>query len=150
MARYTTYGIGGPADYLISVSTITKLQELVLLARRDSMPVIVIGEGSNILVADAGVRGLVIVNRCNGMYNLAAGELVVESGALLRQVARWTVEQGWEGLEWASGVPGTIGGAVVGNAGAYSGSISDNLIWADVMQADSSIKLWLSGIAAAC
>jgi len=62
MTRYTTYGIGGPADMLIATSSISELQELVGLARSCSLPVIVIGEGSNILVADAGVRGLVVVN----------------------------------------------------------------------------------------
>lgn len=136
MARHTTYGIGGPADLLVAVNTIAELQEWVALARKQSLPTIVIGEGSNILVADAGVRGLVIVNRCSGLQMQTEGELVAESGALLRQVTRWAVEQGWEGLEWAGGVPGTIGGAVLGNAGAYSGCIADNLLWAEVMQAD--------------
>lgn len=136
MAQHTTYGIGGLADLLVAVNTTTELQELVALARQQSLPAIVIGEGSNVLVADAGVRGLVIINRCNGLDMQAEGKLVAESGALLRQVARWAVEQGWEGLEWASGVPGTIGGAVVGNAGAYSGCIADTLLWAELMQPD--------------
>ncbi|MHB1354915.1 MAG: UDP-N-acetylmuramate dehydrogenase [Anaerolineae bacterium] len=140
MSRHTTFGIGGSADLLVIANTIAELQELVALAQQCSLPAIIIGEGSNILVADAGIRGLVIVNRCNTLEMQANGLLVVESGALLRQVARWAVEQGWEGLEWASGVPGTVGGAVVGNAGAYSGCIADNLIWSDLLQHDNHIE----------
>jgi UDP-N-acetylmuramate dehydrogenase len=140
MARHTTFGIGGPADILVSIDKITELQELVSLARQSALAVIVIGEGSNILVADTGVRGLVIINRCNRVEKKADNVVEAESGALLRQVARCSVEQGLEGLEWASGVPGTIGGAVVGNAGAYGGSIADNLLWAELFQTDGRIE----------
>ncbi|MCE5259030.1 MAG: UDP-N-acetylmuramate dehydrogenase [Chloroflexi bacterium] len=136
LSRHTTFGIGGPADWLVVVESVSELAELRLLARKYAVPALVIGEGSNILIADAGVRGLVIVNRCAGIEMPKAGVLVAESGALLRKAARWSVERTWEGLEWASGVPGTIGGAVVGNAGAYGGCIADNLVWAELLHPD--------------
>jgi len=140
MARHTTFGIGGPADWLVVVESTAELTELTLLARQYHIPAFVIGEGSNILVADAGIRGLVIVNRCAAIEMPSSELLVAESGALLRKVARWSAERSWEGLEWACGVPGTIGGAVVGNAGAYGGCIADNLAWAELLHPDGSIE----------
>lgn len=125
LARHTSFNVGGPADLFLTVHSLDRLVEAVEMAWSFGLPVRVIGEGTNILVADAGIRGLVIANRCERYAIDRDGLLEVESGTPLRQVARWTVEQGWGGLEWASGIPGTVGGAVVGNAGAYGGYISD-------------------------
>lgn len=141
MSCHTTFGIGGPADWLVTVHTLDDIKELTLLARQMGIPTLVLGEGSNVLVADEGIRGLVILNRCSAIDMPSSGLLVAESGALLRHAARWAVERSWEGLEWGCGVPGTIGGAVVGNAGAYGGCIADNLAWAELMQADGSVSL---------
>ncbi|MHB9032868.1 MAG: UDP-N-acetylmuramate dehydrogenase [Anaerolineae bacterium] len=140
MSRHTTFGIGGPADWLVTVRDIAELRELIQLTRAMGVPTIVIGEGSNILVADEGIRGLVIINRCNAIEMPSAGVLIAESGALLRKTAHWAVERTWEGLEWACGVPGTIGGAVVGNAGAYGGCIADNLAWAELLLNDGQVE----------
>ena len=87
--------------------------------------------GTNILVADAGVRGLVVVNRCRGYRVDDEGLLLAEWGVLLHELARWTVQEGWAGLEglWH---PGNPGGAVVGNAGAYGGMVAERLAWARI------------------
>lgn len=105
LAPYTTYGVGGPADVLIIAETIDELATLVQMAHAAGVPGVVLGAGSNVLVADAGVRGLVILNRCVQHRIDDDGVLVAESGADLRKVARATVDAGWAGLDWAVGVP---------------------------------------------
>jgi len=142
LAPYTTYRVGGPADVLVTARTPDELAALVGMARQVDVPALVLGAGSNVLIADAGVRGLVILNRCRRFDIGSDGLLSAESGADLRQVAKVSVQGGWAGLEWAIGVPGTVGGAVVGNAGAYGGAIADNLVWADLALADGARALW--------
>ena len=142
LAPYTTYGVGGPADLLIEARATEDLAALVRLAHAAGVPALVLGAGSNVLIADGGVRGLVILNRCVGYGIDDDGVLVAESGVDLRKVARATVEAGWAGLDWAIGVPGSVGGGVVGNAGAYGGCIADNLVWVDVALADGARALW--------
>jgi UDP-N-acetylmuramate dehydrogenase len=132
MARHTSFAIGGPADVLAVVDTLDDLVKLVETARVCEVPCTVLGGGTNILVADAGVRGLVVVNRCRGYRVDDEGLLLAESGVLLHELARWTVQEGWAGLEWAVGIPGTLGGAVVGNAGAYGGTVAERLAWARI------------------
>ncbi len=138
LASYTSFGIGGPADLLVTVRDTGDLVSLLSCAHQAAIPVRVIGGGTNILVADGGVRGLVVVNRCRGYHVDDNGLLVAEAGALMAHVARQVSRDGSAGLAWAAGIPGTIGGAVVGNAGAYGGSVSDNLVWADVVARDGS------------
>lgn len=142
LAPYTTYRVGGPADVLITARTPDELADLVGIAHRADVSVLVLGAGSNVLIADGGVRGLVVLNRCMRFSIDDDGLLAAESGADLRKVAKASVQEGWAGLEWAVGVPGTVGGGVVGNAGAYGGSIADNLVWADVALADGARALW--------
>jgi UDP-N-acetylmuramate dehydrogenase len=125
MAAHTSFGVGGPADLFIRAEEIGELVEWLRLARAHEVPCIVLGGGTNILVADAGIRGLVVLNGCQSSSIDDDGRVVAESGVSLRKLARHTVAQGWEGLEWAVGIPGTIGGAVVGNAGAYGGYMAD-------------------------
>ena len=134
MARHTSFAIGGPADLLITVDELSDLIALVGTARATGAPYLVLGGGTNILVADAGVRGLVIVNRCRGFHIDEDGLVVAESGMLLHELARWAVRAGWGGIEWAVGIPGTIGGAVVGNAGAYGGTMGERLRWARLLR----------------
>lgn len=139
LSRYTSFRIGGAADLLVIVRDLEELVACLHLARATDVPALVIGKGSNILVADAGVRGLVIVNRCDRFAMDAGGLLRAESGALLRDLAYWTVEHGWAGLEWAEGIPGTLGGAVVGNAGAYGGCMADIVLWVRLWRPDGSV-----------
>jgi len=138
LAKYTSFEIGGPADLLVVAREARELIELVTLARQADTPVRVIGSGTNILVADRGVRGMVIVNRARGYRIDEQGLLVAESGAMMTKVARRVSEGGWAGLTWAAGIPGTIGGAVVGNAGAHGGSVADSLVWVDWVTSDGT------------
>lgn len=139
LSHYTSFGIGGPADLLMVANRIQEMEHLARMAREKDVPFVVLGRGTNVLVADAGVRGLVIINACRGFSWQEEGVLVAHSGTLLTKLARWTVRQGWAGLEWAVGIPGTLGGAVVGNAGAYGGNMARTVQWMDVLDADGSI-----------
>ena len=127
LAPYTTYRIGGAADIVFQATSSVELQELWRLAHKYEVPWLVLGRGSNVLVADRGVRGLVVINRCRGWELTPMGTLKVASGELLSDVARQTASAGWAGLEWGVGIPGSIGGAVVGNAGAHGGYLGDVL-----------------------
>jgi UDP-N-acetylmuramate dehydrogenase len=129
LSRHTSFAIGGPTDLLIVARKAEEIRELMQVSRELSVPVLVLGAGSNVLVADAGVRGLVVVNACEGRAMDGEGLLIVQAGAPLREVAHETAMKGWAGLEWAVGIPGTVGGAVVGNAGAYGGCMSDIVHW---------------------
>ncbi len=126
LARHTTFGIGGPADLFLTVRSAQSLGAATTAAHDAGVPVFVLGSGSNILVADAGIRGLVLDNR--GRAEHADGMVIrVESGASFAAFARKMCRAGLDGLAWAVGIPGTIGGAVVYNAGAYGGCLADVL-----------------------
>jgi UDP-N-acetylmuramate dehydrogenase len=129
LARHTTFRIGGPADLYAATTTIDQLEKLAELAAEHGIPATILGGGSNVLVSDAGVRGLVIANQTRSC-EWRIPELVADSGVALAGLARSGIKAGWSGLEWAVSVPGTVGGAVVGNAGAHGGDIAGNLAWA--------------------
>jgi UDP-N-acetylmuramate dehydrogenase len=137
LARHTTFRIGGPADLLTAAHSTEMLAQLAGLVAAHQLPLTVLGGGSNVLVSDAGVRGVVILNEARE-FALAeeTGRLVAASGVTLAGLARWAARRGWAGLEWAVSVPGTVGGAVIGNAGAHGGCVADNLAWAEVVYAD--------------
>ena len=137
LAPRTTFRIGGPADFLAEARAISELVEVVQVARRFNVPVFILGNGSNLLVRDSGIRGLVIENHCD-QYFLQVTEhgrakLHVESGAALPNIANRMARQGWSGLEWAIGIPGTVGGAIVGNAGAHGSCIADNVLTVSIL-----------------
>ena len=139
MARYTSARVGGPADMFLTVHNATQLQVAVEMAYAQEIPYFVLGGGSNILVADAGIRGLVIMNRAREVKFRNTGFSVVctaESGMNLSSLARQCIAKGLAGLEWAVSVPGTVGGAVVGNAGAHGGDMNDALL---------SVTIWEPG-----
>jgi len=129
LSRHTSFAIGGPADLFIVAREPEELCELFRVARSLDVPVTVLGAGTNVLVADAGVRGLVIVSDCRRFSMDGGGLLRTQSGAPLRQLALESVGRGWAGLEWAVGIPGTVGGAVAGNAGAYGGCMAEVVRW---------------------
>jgi UDP-N-acetylmuramate dehydrogenase len=126
LSKHTSYRIGGPADFFASVKYEDQLRGWVALARELELPCLVIGRGTNLLVADGGFRGLIIKNRCS-IYSVDGETRTVhaEAGVPLARLARETADRGLQGLEWAIGIPGTVGGAIVNNAGAYGGSMAD-------------------------
>ncbi|MCX7837935.1 MAG: UDP-N-acetylmuramate dehydrogenase [Anaerolineae bacterium] len=144
LAPHTTFRIGGPADFFITVQTVDELVAIVQRARQAQIPLFVLGNGSNILVSDRGFRGLVIENRCAQFafteIDATRARLAVESGAMLPGLANRLARQGWSGLEWAIGVPGTIGGAIVGNAGAHGACIADNVMRVTILDARGAMR----------
>ncbi len=142
MANHTTLRIGGPADVYVVVHSVIELVGAVRVARVAGAPFFLLGEGANLLVADAGMRGVVIENRAQHVVAKGQAEGVVvyaESGTPLAEVARYCTSRGFGGLEWAVDVPGSVGGALVGNAGAYGGRMSDIVQQASVLSRDNRI-----------
>jgi UDP-N-acetylmuramate dehydrogenase len=133
IGRYTTFGIGGPADAFVTVETSAQLRAAVSACQRSQTPFFVLGSGSNIVVGDDGIRGVTIENNAQHLTEPAPldGERFVvraDAGCSFAATARKLSFAGYAGLEWASGIPGTIGGAVVYNAGAYGGCLADVLL----------------------
>ncbi len=140
LAPHTSFRIGGPAEALLTVTRLSHLLSALETLWRWQTPFLLLGGGSNVLISDAGVPGLVILNQCRHIIWPASTDATLlvraESGAALAGLARAAIKHQMAGLAWAVSVPGTIGGAVVGNAGAHSGCIADNLV---------SIELWQNG-----
>ncbi len=132
LARHTVARLGGPADALLVANSIGDLTDAVSLASRADMPWIVLGGGANVLIADAGYRGLVIVNHAKGLRIEEDGRVEAESGAGLAVLGRRCMNQGLAGLEWAVNVPGTVGGAVINNAGAHGGDMARSVRWIEI------------------
>ncbi|TEU12113.1 MAG: UDP-N-acetylmuramate dehydrogenase [Anaerolineales bacterium] len=140
---HTVYRIGGPADLFVTVESQDELCRIVALARECQVPYFLLGSGTNILVSDKGIRGLVIENRTGGSrFEIRKEEALLwaEAGMLLKDLAGESVQRGLAGLEWAVGIPGTVGGAVVGNAGAYGGYVSDVLTRVTILQVNGEIQ----------
>jgi UDP-N-acetylmuramate dehydrogenase len=142
LSRYTTARIGGPADILIEATNKDELRAIVIAARKVAMPMLMLGGGSNVLVSDAGVRGLTIVNKAKRIEFRAENRVWCESGTVLPTLARECITRGFGGLEWAVGVPGTIGGAVVGNAGAHGRDVAADLVSATILNAKDEVEEW--------
>jgi len=128
LAKYTAARLGGPADMLyIARQSTEMLAAVVLAAWADGVPVRLLGGGANVLISDKGVRGLVVVNAVSGLDFRDDGTVVAESGVSLTTLARRCLRQNLTGFEWAVSVPGTVGGAVVNNAGAHGSNLQANL-----------------------
>ncbi len=138
MKNHTTFRIGGNAQYLISPDS-RQLSEALVLADQHKVPVTVIGNGSNLLVGDRGIRGLVVeIGRHMDFVRIKGDTLYAGAGTLLSKAAKEAAEAGLSGLEFAAGIPGSIGGAVVMNAGAYGGEIKDVLLSVEAAAKDGA------------
>ncbi|HEY7270313.1 MAG TPA: UDP-N-acetylmuramate dehydrogenase [Dehalococcoidia bacterium] len=148
LGRYTTFGVGGPADAYAIASSARQVADIVRLCRREGVPFFVLGSGSNIVIGDRGIRGVTIGNSAQAVTaprSLAAtadGYVVrADAGCSFAAVARHFAFAGFAGLEWACGIPGTLGGAVVYNAGAYGGCLGDVLRRITVASEDGDEEL---------
>jgi UDP-N-acetylmuramate dehydrogenase len=133
LSLYTAMRVGGPADLLLVCDQVDEVVQAAALAQEHRVDWLLLGGGCNVLVADAGVSGLVIVNRA-AHIEFEGTTVRAEAGAQLAQLARQAVDLGLAGLEWAAGLPGAVGGAVVGNAGAFDGDIASVLQRATVLE----------------
>lgn len=148
MSAHTTFRIGGPADYFVEAGSESVLKELLLLCRETETPFFILGNGSNLLVSDEGYRGVMISLRGFDEISFREGEsteagktiMTAGSGVLLSKAAMQAAERGLTGFEFAGGIPGTLGGAVTMNAGAYGGEIRDVILSARVMTKAGDVR----------
>ena len=137
MRMHTTFRVGGAADYFVTVESREEVKAVVSLCREEKLPYYIVGNGSNLLVGDKGYRGVIIqIGREMCDIQVCGNAIHVEAGALLSKIGNVALEAGLTGFEFAAGIPGTIGGAVVMNAGAYGGEMKDVLAEVSVSTKD--------------
>lgn len=142
MSKHTTWKIGGPADYYVRPSSKAELAALLKLIHQEGLPFIVIGNGSNLLVGDKGIRGVVI--KMSGSYSRRIWreeEVEAQAGAMLPTLAIEAAERAFCGMEFAAGIPGSIGGAVRMNAGAYGNNIGEYVTQVEAIEYNGTIKI---------
>lgn len=147
MAKHITFRVGGPAEWFVRVNTIEQLKQVLALCKEQEEPYYIIGNGSDLLVSDAGVRGVII--RLAGEFeevipketvNEGICDICAGAGVMLAALSLRAGKKGFTGLEFANGIPGTVGGAVLMNAGAYGGEIKDTIVAIDVMTKDGEVR----------
>ncbi len=137
LARFTTMRVGGPADLFATVYNLFELRGLVRFARSRELPVFLLGRGSDLVISDAGMGGLVVLVRAQGV-RVEGTELVAEAGLPMAKAATLAREAGLSGLEFGLAIPGTIGGAIWANAGAHEADVAGCLVEASVIEPDGS------------
>ena len=142
LSRHTTFRVGGPAEYFVTPE-IEQVPKVVELCRQYELPLTVIGNGSNLLISDDGLRGVVleIGKAASGIRILDGEDLAVQAGTLLSETANFAARHGLAGMEFAAGIPGSLGGAVVMNAGAYGGEMKDILSAVRVLTTTGEIRV---------
>ena len=145
IARFTSARVGGAAEMFLTVNSVSELRRAVELAYAQRIPYFILGGGSNVLVSDDGVSGLVILNRARNVRFRHTGISVVctaESGMNISSLARQCIAKGLGGLEWAIGIPGSVGGAVFGNAGAHGGDMDAVLLDTTVWEPGNGVRVY--------
>jgi len=137
LGRFTTMRVGGRADLLTTAHNAFELRALVRFARSHDLPFLLLGRGSNVVISDRGVRGLVIQVKAEGS-RIEGPQLVAEAGVPMARAATETQRAGLSGLEFGLAIPGCVGGAIWANAGAHGADVASVLEWADVVMADNS------------
>lgn len=142
MNKHTTWRVGGPADFLVWAESPQEVQTAIQIANEYQLPWQVIGNGSNLLVLDQGLRGITI--KLSGALTSAVyqeQEAVAGGGMLLPKLAREFVKAGYTGLEFAGGIPGTVGGATTMNAGAHGNSLGDLVVWVEIVDGTGELRI---------
>lgn len=140
LASHTTFKIGGPARLMVLPRSVEQIRRVVQLAKTHRMPFFVLGNGSNVLFSDEGYDGLVMkLARNFSDYKIDGNKVTAQSGALLSSICKKAARQGLAGAEFGSGIPGTVGGGIVMNAGAYDGELKDVVTSVTVMDMDGTI-----------
>lgn len=141
MKNHTSFKIGGSADFLVTPRTVDQIQNLIITLKKENIPVFIMGNGSNLLVSDKGIRGVVIkLSKNFSSFSISGDEVTAQSGILLSTLSKSIVNESLSGFEFASGIPGTIGGAVTMNAGAYDSEMKNIVQEVVAMDMDGNIK----------
>ncbi|WP_448515077.1 UDP-N-acetylmuramate dehydrogenase [Parathermosynechococcus lividus] len=143
LANLTTLNVGGCAQWFVEPRTVSELQIAYQWAQHKNLPITVLGAGSNLLISDQGVAGLVISTKYLRYLKAdpESGQITVGAGYPLPKMAHYAAKLGWRGLEWIVGIPGSVGGAVVMNAGAHGGCTAERLVSALVLEADGGLSV---------
>lgn len=140
MKKHTTFRVGGPADYFVLPTEVSQIINCIQLCKEEQIPYFILGNGSNLLVSDKGYRGVVIqIYKNMNHIQIDGHKIKAQAGALLSQIAKKALDAGLSGFEFASGIPGTLGGAAVMNAGAYGGEMKDILTSVTVLDENGQI-----------
>lgn len=143
LTQFTTLGVGGEARFFVEAQSVEEVEEALAFARANALPVFVLGGGSNIVIADSGFNGLVLAFRIQGItveYSDKGAVVTVGAGVVWDDFVVWSIEKKLSGLECMSGVPGTVGGAIVANVGAYGAQVSDTFMHAEVLDTQDESK----------
>lgn len=142
MSKHTTFRIGGPADFYLCPHSTKEVQQTVQICKEENLPYFILGNGSNLLVSDKGYRGA-IIQLWKNFSDISVKDccITAKAGALLSKVAAEALEEGLTGMEFASGIPGTIGGAVFMNAGAYGGEMKDIIKEVKVLDDQGEVRV---------
>ena len=140
LKNHTTFQIGGPAEYFLSTTNEKEILHAIKIAKKLRLPVFVMGGGSNLLVSDQGIKGLVVKNQESKPMVLMKNNVIkAPAGIVLGKLVDFSINKSLEGLAWAGGLPGTFGGAIRGNAGAFGGEIKDPIL--EVRALDNNLRL---------
>ncbi|MGJ3245444.1 MAG: UDP-N-acetylmuramate dehydrogenase [Elainellaceae cyanobacterium] len=141
LAKFTSFRVGGPAELYVAPRNLNDLQASLAWANHQGVNTTLLGAGTNLLVSDRGIPGLVICTRYlrNSTFNEDLGQITAAAGEPIARLAWQVAERGWSGLEWAVGIPGTVGGAVVMNAGAHTASVADILVDTCVLSSSGAL-----------
>ncbi|HEY9847207.1 MAG TPA: UDP-N-acetylmuramate dehydrogenase, partial [Candidatus Caenarcaniphilales bacterium] len=142
LSHFTSFRVGGPAEWFVAPQHLEELQASFEWAKVQGLPITVLGAGSNLLVSDRGLPGLTVCTRHlrHLDFNAVTGQVTVGAGEPIPRVAWQVAARGWSGLEWAVGIPGSVGGAVVMNAGAHGQATADQLVEIQVLEPDGTLK----------
>lgn len=142
MKNHTSFKIGGPADFFVTPCSVYSLCEVIKLCNNEKLPIFIMGNGTNLLVSDKGIRG-VVVKIYDNLSDFHVKEDCIEAygGILLSKLSDIALENGLTGFEFASGIPGTLGGAVAMNAGAYGGEMKDVVVETEYIDKEGNIKI---------
>ena len=143
LAEFTTYRVGGKAEWYAAPRSVADLMAVMAWWQTQDLPLTFLGAGSNLLVSDQGLSGLIISTRYlrKGQFDEEQGLITMAAGEPIAKVGWQAAKRGWQGLDWAVGIPGTVGGAVVMNAGAHNQCTAETLVSATVMNADGSLTV---------
>jgi len=140
MKKHISFRVGGPADILVKPTTEKQLSDIIRLIKKESVPYLIIGNGSNLLIKDGGIRGVVIeISNNFNKFEIEGTTIKIQAGALLSVVGKAVLREELKGFEFAAGIPGTLGGALAMNAGAYGGEMKDIVKSVRVMDTDGNI-----------
>ncbi|MFH1632738.1 MAG: UDP-N-acetylmuramate dehydrogenase [Chloroflexota bacterium] len=145
LARYTTARLGGPADALLVAESVDELADTASQLWNLDIPFVILGGGSNVLISDAGIREVVILNRAKEVHidgQASPPTVWAGAGANFGSMARQAASLGLGGMEWAAGIPGTVGGAVFSNAGAHGGDVAVSLLMVEILPRDGRREQW--------